>query len=55
MAIKVNIQIMRTFTRIRQMLADNTELRLEIEKIKSKLDNHDKNIEVVFRYLDEFA
>jgi len=35
------------------MLADNTELRLEIEKIKSKLDNYDKNIEVVFRYLDE--
>lgn len=52
-AIKVNIQIMRTFARIRQMLADNTEVRLEIEKIKSKLDNHDKNIELVFRYLDE--
>jgi regulator of replication initiation timing len=52
-AIKVNIQIIRIFTRIRQMLTDNTELRLEIEKIKNKLDNQDKNMEVVFRYLDE--
>lgn len=52
-AIKVNIQIIRIFTRIRQMLMDNTELRLEIEKIKTKLDNQDKNMEVVFQYLDE--
>jgi hypothetical protein len=44
---------MRIFTRIRQMLADNTDLRLDIEKIKNKLDNHYKNMEIVFRYLDE--
>ncbi len=52
-AIQVNIQVMRIFTRIRQMLIDNTELRLDIEKIKTKLDNQDKNMEIVFRYLDE--
>lgn len=52
-AIAVNIQIMRIFTRIRQMVADNTDLRLDIEKIKNKLDNQDKNMEIVFRYLDE--
>lgn len=52
-AIAVNIQIMRVFTKVRQMLTDHTELRLEIEKIKNKLDNHDKNMEIVFRYLDE--
>jgi len=52
-AINVNIQIMRIFNRVRKMLLDNTELRLEIEKIKSKLDNQDKNMEIVFQYLDE--
>lgn len=52
-AIQVNLQIIRIFTRIRKMLTDNTELRLEIEKIKKKLDNQDKNMEIVFRYLDE--
>ena len=52
-AIAVNIQIIRIFTKVRQMLTDNTELRLDIEKIKKKLDNQDKNMEIVFRYLDE--
>jgi hypothetical protein len=32
---------------------DNAGLRLEIEKIKKKVDNQNKNIEVVFQYLDE--
>ncbi|HWZ02618.1 MAG TPA: ORF6N domain-containing protein [Mucilaginibacter sp.] len=54
-AIKVNIQIIRVFTRIRQLFIDNTELWLEVEKIKSKLDNNDKNMEIVFRYLDELT
>ena len=48
-AIKVNIQIIR----IRQIISDNTDIRLEIKKIKNKLDNQDKNMEIVFRYLDE--
>jgi hypothetical protein len=52
-AVQVNIQIMRIFARIRQMLSDTTELRLEIEQIKKKVNNHDQNIEIVFRYLDE--
>ena len=52
-AVEVNIQIIRVFTKMRQMLADNTEVRLEIEKIKKKLDNHGKNMEIVFQHLDE--
>lgn len=32
---------------------DNTEIRLEIEKIKGDLSNHGKNMEIVFQYLDE--
>lgn len=59
LAIQFNIQIMRVFTRIRQMLTDNTELRLEIaeikqavDKISKKQDGHDKNIELIFEYID---
>lgn len=52
-AIKVNIQIIRVFTKLRSFLLENTEVRLEIEQIKKKLDNHGKNIELVFHYLDE--
>jgi len=52
-AISVNIQIIRIFTRIRKMLTDNTEIRLVIEKLRTKTENNIKNIEVVFQYLDE--
>jgi len=52
-AIQVNIQIMRIFTKIREMLVDNLSLRIEVESIKKRLTNHDKNIELVFSYLDE--
>lgn len=59
-AILVNIEIVRIFARIRKFLADTTEMRLDMEEIKNKLMkqdakliNHDKNIELVFNYLDE--
>ena len=52
-AIMMNIQIMRVFTRVRELLMDNLNLRIEIDEIKNQLTNHDKNIELVFSYLDE--
>lgn len=52
-AIKVNIQIMRIFSKIREIFTDTLGIKLEIEEIKKKLMNQDKNIELVFSYLDE--
>jgi len=52
-AIQLNIQIVRIFTRIREALTDNLSVKLEIEEIKKRLQNQDKNIELVFNYLDE--
>jgi hypothetical protein len=52
-AISVNIQIMRIFAKIRAMFADTLSLKLEIEEIRKKVQNQDKNIELVFSYLDE--
>jgi hypothetical protein len=52
-AIAVNIKIIRIFTKMRALLADNLSLRLEIEEIKKKVTNQSKNIELVFSYLDE--
>ena len=52
-AILVNIQIMRIFTKLREMFIENLSLRIEVEAIKKKLENQDKNIELVFSYLDE--
>ena len=52
-AIQTNIQIIRIFTKVRQMLLDTTDLKIDIMQIQKKLENHDKNIELVFSYLDE--
>ncbi|MBS7255189.1 ORF6N domain-containing protein [Flavobacterium branchiicola] len=54
-ATQTNIQIMRIFTKVRQMLLDTTEIKIDILQIQKKLENHDKNIELVFSYLDELT
>ena len=52
-AIAVNIKIMRVYTKIKEMLFNNKDLLLRMEKIERKLSNQNKNIELVFTYLDE--
>lgn len=52
---EMNIAIMRAFVTMRRMLIDNTELRLAIEEIRRKTENNTKNIEIVFKYLDELV
>ncbi|MBB6237760.1 hypothetical protein HDC90_002382 [Pedobacter sp. AK013] len=52
-AVEVSIKIIDVFVQLRTIVLSNTEIRLEIEKIKKKVDNQDKNIEVIFRYFDE--
>ena len=49
-AIQVNIQIMRTFTRLREMLASHKELRWKIEEMESK---YDYQFKVVFKAIKE--
>jgi hypothetical protein len=52
-SIQVNIQIMLVFSKVREILLDTLYLKLDIEEIKKRLSNQDKNIELVFTYLDE--
>ena len=52
-AIEVNIQIMLIFSKIREMLMDTLSMKLDIEELKRRLSNQDKNLELVFSYLDE--
>ncbi len=44
-AIAVNIQIIRTFVKLREMIISNKELRLKIEAMESK---YDKRFKVIF-------
>lgn len=52
-AVAISIRIIEVFVKMREIFTDNLNLQLEIENIKKKLSNHDKNIELVFNYLDE--
>jgi phage regulator Rha-like protein len=52
-AILVSIRIIELFVKLREMMVSHTELKFEIERIKKKIDNQDKNIEIVFKYFDE--
>lgn len=52
-AIKVNIQIIRVFTRMREMWMSNQEILLKLEQLDRRVAGHDAEIEEVFRYLKE--
>jgi len=49
-AIQVNIEIMRAFVKLRQMLASNAELSRRLDELESKYDRHFK---VVFDAIRE--
>ena len=44
---------MLVFSKIREMLLDTLSLKIDIEEIKRRLSNQDRNLELVFSYLDE--
>src|SRR5690349_6132799 len=50
---EMNVAIMRAFVALRKLILSNAELRLELEHIRKKINNLDKNIELVFQYLDQ--
>ncbi len=43
-AIQVNIQIIRTFTQLRELLLTNKELRVKIENMEKKYDSKLKEV-----------
>lgn len=49
-AIQVNIQIIRTFTKLRELIASNRELREKIEKMENK---YDQQFKVVFEAIKQ--
>ena len=50
-AIQVNIQIIRLFTKMKQLILDNKDLWIKIEKIEQHLVKNDEEIKTVFAYL----
>ena len=53
-AIAVNIQVVRIFTKLREMLLTHKDILLEMEEIRKKVSGQDKRIDLVFTYLKQF-
>ncbi|MDD2702962.1 MAG: ORF6N domain-containing protein [Candidatus Omnitrophica bacterium] len=47
-AIKVNIQIMRAFVKIRELLLSHKELANQLESLERRYSDHDEKIKVIF-------
>ena len=52
-AITVNIQIIRVFTKMREMILTHKDILLQLEKVEKKLTNHDEDIALIFQYLKQ--
>jgi phage regulator Rha-like protein len=52
-AIQINIQIVKVFTKMREMLLAHKDILLKIEQMQQKLAEHDNNILLIFEYLKQ--
>lgn len=50
-AIEVNIQIIRIFTKMKEMLLTHKDILFQLYKIEKKLTAHDEDIKLIFEYL----
>ncbi len=52
-AVQVNIQIVRIFSKMREMILANREIIAKMKEIEHKLANHDDKILLIFEYLKQ--
>ena len=50
-AIRVHVQIIRVFAKMRELLLTHKDILLQLEKIEKKLAGHDEDIQLIFQYL----
>ena len=52
-AIAVNIQIMRIYTRMRELMLTNQEIFLKLEQLENVVAGNNEDIQVIFEYLKQ--
>ena len=52
-AIRVHIQIIRVFAKMKELLLTHKDILLQLEKIEKKLTGHDEDIQLIFKYLKQ--
>lgn len=48
---QVNIQIMRVYSKMKELLVMHKDILLKLEQLEKKTDKHDEQIQVIFSYL----
>ena len=51
--IEVNIQIVRIFTQLKEMLLTNKDILLKLEQLEKKATAHDADIQMIFEALKQ--
>lgn len=52
-AVQVNIAIMRTFVKLREMVINNKELSKKLEALEKRFDTHDLKIKTIFEAIKD--
>ena len=50
---KVSLLIIDTFVRLREILFIRKDMSYQLEKIQTKINEHDNQIDIIFKYLKE--
>jgi hypothetical protein len=52
-AVQVNIQIMRTFVKLREIISTHKELAQKLMELELKIETHDENIVAIFEAINQ--
>jgi phage regulator Rha-like protein len=54
-AIQVNIQIMRVYTKLKELLVTHKDILVKLEQLERKTDKHDEQIQLIFDYIKKLV
>ncbi len=52
-AVQVNIQIMRVFVKLREIISTHKELAQKLKELELKIESHDENITAIFEAINQ--
>lgn len=54
-AVQVNIQIMRVYSKMKELLQTNKDILLKLEQLERKVEKHDEDVVIIFNYLKQLV
>jgi hypothetical protein len=54
-AVQVNIQIMRVYSKMKELLMMHKDILVKLEQLERKTDKHDEQIEMIFDYIKKLV